>query len=292
MSIRLFPSLTSVVHQTYILAYKEDTSLLEQTLKLEGFKPVVLRPNYSAEELTYSRTIRCLLNHDSAWRHAAANEGITLVIEADFVPCVGFGKLPVPFSPAAHNDVAWAFLYAGGPRVFKRHPDGSLQGHAACPVAYLLSPRVGAWLAEYTREELARHSNLTHYSLWDTEFQWHLMGKGAICFMPWRQYGEHGGISNPEHQRAGIGVAKRNPLLACLGFGANHHAEVLWSQLSFLPLYARGSRWTFWRTRAEAKLIGWMKLFSGRVVLRIGEPTLGQRLRLYAVCLRRLCSLH
>jgi hypothetical protein len=58
----------------------------------------------------------------------------------------------------------------------------------------------------------------------------------------------------------------------------------------FLPLYARGSRWIFWRTRVEAKLIGWLKLFTGRVVPRIDLRTFCQRLRLYAVCLLRLCS--
>jgi hypothetical protein len=285
-----FPSLASIVTRAYILAYTEDTSQLEQALAAEGFSPVALRPRYSDEELTYSRTIRCLLNHDHAWRNAASHDGFTLVMEADFVPCENFGKLPIPFSPAAHGGNAWAFLYGGGPRIFKRHPDGSLQGHAACPVAYLISPRVGAWLAEYTSEELARHGDLTRYSLWDTQFQWHLMGKGALCFMPWHQYGEHGGLSNPEHQRAGTGVAKRNPFLAYLGFGANHHAEVLWSPLKFLPAYARNSRWTFWRTRAEAKLIGWLRLFTGRVVQRTGRRTFGESLRLYAACGLRLCT--
>lgn len=292
MTKKSFPPLNSIVRQTYILAYKEDTRLLELALQEESFTPVVLRPEYSSNELSYSRTIRCLLNHNSAWQKAASSKDFTLVMEADFVPCKNFGRLPIPFDPDKHDGRAWAFLYAGGARVFTRHPDGSLQGHAACPVAYLIPPKVGQWLTEYTQEELVRHGDLTQYSLWDTQFQWQLMGKGAICFMPWRHYGEHGGISNPEHKTAGIGIAKRIPLLACLGFGANHHADVLWSSLKFLPPYAQGSRLKFLRTRAEAKLIGWLKLFTGRVVQRINVPTMSQCLRLYTVCLLRLCTFY
>jgi hypothetical protein len=285
-----FPALGSIVEHTYILAYNEDTSLLDHALREEGFTPIVLRPSYTARELTYSRTIRCLLNHDSAWRRASTHNGLTLIVESDFVPCEGFGGLPIPFAPAAHHGAAWAFLYGGGPRIFKRYADGSLQGHAACPVAYLISQQVAIWLVEYTREELARHGDLTRYSLWDTQFQWHLMGKGAICFMPWRQYGEHGGLSNPEHQRAGVGVAKRNPALARFGICANHRADVLWRPLKFLPQYAHGNRGVLWRARAEAKLIGWLKLFGGRVVVQNGPFALGQRLRLNFACLLRLCS--
>jgi hypothetical protein len=252
----------------------------------------VLRPTYTEKELSYSRTIRCLLNHDSAWALARAINGLTLIMEADFVPCEGFGSLPLPFDPAARGDTAWSFLYAGGPRMFSVLPDGSLPGHAACPVAYLISSRVGAWLNEYTREELARHGDLTRYSLWDTQFQWHLMGKGATCFMPWRHYGEHGGLPNREHQSAGIGVAKRFRLIGRLGLGRNHHADVLYAPLKFLPPYAQGRRHRLWRTRLEAKLTGWLKLFSGKVVHPVQPLPLGQKAHLYFLCLARLCALN
>ena len=94
-----FPRLRDSVAQTLILAYRENTSQLEQALQEEGFAPRVLRPKYTEKELSYSRTIRCLLNHDSAWTLASATDGLTLVMEADFVPCEGFGSLPLNFDP-------------------------------------------------------------------------------------------------------------------------------------------------------------------------------------------------
>jgi hypothetical protein len=287
-----FPPLRSIIAQAFILAYKEDTSPIEQALREEGFSPRVLRPTYTQKELSYSRTIRCLLNHDSAWTLARAIGGLTLVMEADFVPCEGFGSLPLPFDPATRGNTAWAFLYAGGPRIFDVLSDGSLPGHAACPVAYVISPRIGAWLNEYTRDELVRHGNLTQYSLWDTQFQWRLMGKGATCFMPWRHNGEHGGLPNREHDSAGVGVAKRFWLLGRLGLGKNHHADVLYAPLKFLPPYAQGSRCRLWRTRLEAKLTGWLKLLSGKMVQPLGHMSFGQKAHLYYVCATRLCGLN
>ncbi|HWA85412.1 MAG TPA: hypothetical protein VG710_04255 [Opitutus sp.] len=284
------PSLKSRINQSFIVAYKEDTTELQQALGQEGFSPRVLRPEYTATELTYSRTIRCLLNHASAWRLASAATGLSLIVEADFVPCEGFGALPLPFDPDRHGPGAWAFLYAGGPRLLRAFPDGFLQGHAACPVACVISPQVGAWLADYARDELQRQPDLTAYSLWDTQFQWRMMGHGAVCFMPFRQYGEHGGLPNPEHHRAGVGVAKRFKLLSAFGVGRNHHADVLWAPLKFLPAYARGSRGRFWRTRCEAKLLGWLKLLTGRCVMILWPLSLRERLRLYSAGARRLCS--
>jgi hypothetical protein len=285
-----FPALRDVITQTIILAHKEDTTQLEQALRKEAFAPQVLRPTYTKQELAYSRTIRCLLNHNSAWTLAREAAGFTLVMEADFVPCVGFGALPLPFEPSACGGTAWAFLYAGGPRFFHTRSDGSLPGHSACPVAYVISPCVGGWLTDYTREEFIRNPDLTQYSLWDTQFQWHLMGKGATCFMPWRQYGEHGGLSNPEHQSAGIGVAKRIRWLGRFGLGRNHHADVLYAPLQFLPLYAQGSHQRFRRTRFEAKLTGLLKLFSNRMAKPLQPLPFRERIRLYRTCLFRLCG--
>lgn len=286
------PPLRSEISQTIILAYTEMVAELQQALEQEGLRPQVMRPDYTPRELTYSRTIRCMLNHASAWQLASEVVGLTLIVEADFVPCEGFGALPLPFSPKLHGPAAWAFLYAGGPRLFRRFPDGSLQGHAACPVAYVVPPLVAGWLVEYARDELRRQNDPTVYSLWDTQFQWHMMGRGAICFMPFRQYGEHGGLPNPEHRREGVGVGNRWKLLRHLGVGRNHHADVLWSRLKFLPAYARGSRWRFVRTRFEAKLLGWLKLLSGRCVMPQRPLPLPGRLRLYLAGAQRLAGRH
>lgn len=286
----VFPALKSIVREAIILAYKEDTSRLENAFRAEGLHPRVLRPSYSEQELNYSRTIRCLLNHGEAWRLSGMSEGYTLIVEADFVPCVGFGKLSLPFDPDARGAKAWAFLYTGGQRVLKRYEDGSLQGHAACPVAYVVSKTVGNLLCEYLKEELIRHKDLQQYSLWDTNFQWHLMGKGAACFMPWRQFGEHGGIPNPEHKSAGIGLSHRIPWLRHIGMAGNHHADVLAARLSFLPAYAKGSRLRFIKTRIEAKLIGFLKLCSGKMVMPPPPTPVLERVRLFLICLRRLAS--
>jgi hypothetical protein len=203
------PSIRDAVANAHILAYREDTSRLENAMLAEGIRADVIRPVYSETELTYSRTIRCLLNHCNAWRKAAAASGLTLIMEADFVPCRGFGSLPLPYQPVLYQGRAWAFLYAGGPRFIKMHPDGSIQGHTACPVAYVVSPVVAKHLIAFAENETGPGKDLTQYSLWDTNFQWHIMGHNIACFMPYRQYGEHGGIGNIEHKNAGVGVAKR-----------------------------------------------------------------------------------
>ena len=97
---RRFPALGSVVKRTLIVAYKEDTTQLEDFLRSQGFTPEVLRPSYTETELGYSRAIRCLLNHTRAWELAASTEGHTLIMEADFVPCRDLRSLPCPFDPA------------------------------------------------------------------------------------------------------------------------------------------------------------------------------------------------
>ena len=221
------PALRDCASHCLIVAYRESTESLETALISEGFTVETLRPNYTPLEMTYSRTIRCMLNHANAWEKARKRTGLTIVIEADFVPCVGFGEIPMPFDPAVHGDDAWAYLYSGGPRFFEVLPDRTLRGHSSTTVAYLLSPRVAALCAEYGREELIRHGDLTQYSLWDTQFQWHVMGKGGKCFMAYRQFGEHGGMPNKEHRGAPTGILLKLPFASKLGIGLNHHADTL-----------------------------------------------------------------
>jgi hypothetical protein len=281
------PPLRATVVATYILAYREDTSALEHALLAEGLSPQTLRPTYSAEELAYSRTIRCLLNHLAAWRLAATNSGHVLIVEADFVPCAGFGEFPLPFSPAFHGSKAWAFLYAGGPRIFRQHSDGALQGHAACPVAYVINPTVAKALIEFAEGEFKRKPDLSQYSLWDTQFQWHLMGKGILCFLPRRQYGEHGGISNPEHADEKTGISQRFSLLRILGVGKNHRADILNGRLSFFPVYAYQSRWRYLLIRFEGRLFGLLRAVTGRAMAPIFDYSIKAKVSLYALSLCR-----
>jgi hypothetical protein len=282
-----FPAVHALADHAIILAYREDTSALEAALRAEGFSVEVQRATYSAGELEFSRTIRCLLNHQKAWQKAAARARPTVIVEGDFVPCRGFGRAPAPFDPARHGPLAWAFLYAGGPRFTRGHPDGALEGHAACPVALLLSPAAAPLLVRYAEEELARCDPRAH-SMWDALFQWYVMGWGGRCFLPWKHFGEHGGRANPEHAAARIGWTGRLPFLSRLNLFNNHHAECLLAPLHFLPPYADGSRLRFLAIRSLARLIGWVRLLRGRVVLHIPEATPAEYARARRAAWRRL----
>ncbi len=281
------PSVNVLADLAIILAYKEDTARLEKALRDEGFTVEVQRATYDERELTYSRTIRCLLNHQAAWRRAADRERCTVVVESDFVPCVGFGRTPAPFDPARHGPLAWAFLYGGGPRIFWAHADGTLEGHAACPVATLVSPLAAPLLVRFAEEEIARCDPSAH-SMWDTVFQWSIMGWGGRCFLPFRHYGEHGGIANPEHGVARVGWASRFPLLMRFDGFNNHHAECLLGPLRFLPPYARGSRVRFLATRLAARFVGWGRLLTGRVAAPVRELPARDRRRARLAALIRL----
>ena len=281
------PPVNTLADLAIILAYREDTARLEGALRAEGFTVEVQRATYDERELTYSRTIRCLLNHQAAWRKAATRERCTVIVESDFVPCLGFGAAPAPFAPERHGPLAWAFLYGGGPRIIRAHADGTLEGHAACPVATLLSPGAAPFLVRYGNEELARCDRTAH-SMWDTNFQWWVMGWGGHCFMPRRHYGEHGGIVNPEHGVARIGWASRFPFLMRLPAFNNHHAECLLGPLRFQPPYAGGSQVNFIFTRLIARLIGWARVLTGRVAMPAREATTRERWRAHAAAFTRL----
>jgi hypothetical protein len=287
------PELGTLITKTIILAYREDTTALETALQAEGLQPHVQRATYTELEQTYSRTLRCLMNHATAWR-TAANElsGYTLVVESDFVPCCGFTRIPAPFDPKQHGPLAWAFLYAGGPRFIQVTPGPFICGHACCPVALLIPHGVARHLADFAERLLQDTPDLAAYSLWDTVFQWHMMGHGANCYMPYRHYGEHGGLPNPEHRKAGTGIFNRLPWLSELGLFANHHAECLHGPLAFLPPYARGSRIRYFRTRMLAKLIGVARLFTGRVVMRPFGYSRRNQIHAYLLAVQRLLSIH
>src|SRR5438067_4834834 len=108
-------SLCESIFQSLILCYEEDVSELTASLALENLNPCVLRASYSSEELTFSRNTRTFIGHATAWRAAAKLEGYSLICEADFVPCLGIGSLPV-FWPV-HDRLAWGYLYQGSPRL-------------------------------------------------------------------------------------------------------------------------------------------------------------------------------
>lgn len=284
------PPLAQAIARVFIVAYREDTTRLEAELRAQGFAVSVLRQELDAHTRTFSPNLRCLLNHASGWAIAAEAPGLSLFIEADFAPCRAFGRLPLPFDPALHGEHAWAYIYAGGPRIYEQLPSGHLLAHACSTVAYVMPPGVARFALDYVAELKVSHPDWSVYYPFDTVIQWYLMGRGARAFVPWRQLGEHGGLSNPEHFRFGMGASSFRRLLAYAGVGLNHHADNLAGPLAILPLYAQGRRPRLWRTRIEGRLFGWYRLLYGQTVAPLAPLSLPRRLNLYWRCALRLLS--
>src|SRR5262249_3710135 len=91
---------------------------------------------------------------------------------------------------------------------------------------------------------------LGEYSSFDTKIGYWLKDRGIESFIPYRHYGEHGGIGNPEHIAAGL--------------GRQHRADALEGRLAFLPTYAKGSILRFWKVRVRARFWGVLRLLSCR----------------------------
>jgi hypothetical protein len=239
------------IKKVFIVAYKEDTSLLEAALKKEGFLSIsVIRPSYTQTELEYSRTSRCLLNHKNAWMECCKNDGLFMILEADFVPVIGIGQLPLMFD-FNKKESSWGWLYTGGARLYELDKNNYGRGHSACPVATIMGQNTARVLIDFVNNEFEKH-NPREYTLWDTYIRMYAQKYGIMSFIAYRNYGEHGGIPNPEHAAEYI-----NPI---------HRAEVLWGPLHFLPLYAKGSAIKFILCRIVAKMRGVARLLVGRYI--------------------------
>lgn len=240
------------VHDAIVLCYKEDVSLLVSALESEHINTKVQRASYSEKELSYTSASRCFLNHVEAWKVASRSAGYTLICESDFVPCRGLRDFPLfwPLSDA----FAWGYLYQGSPRLLALIGKWPffLRGHAAPLVAYVINAPIAEILLEFFEYEKSKYS-LTEYFTFDAHLQWFVMGKGGRAFIPWRHYGEHGGLPNPEHRLSGqVSAAGR------------HHADNLMGPLHFLPLYARGSLLRYWSVRARWRGMGFIRLVGRR----------------------------
>src|SRR5262249_51612297 len=191
----------------------------------EQLNPSVVRASYSDLELHYSTNTRCLLSHAAAWSQATAHDGYTLICEADFVPCREFGSLPV-FWPT-REPLSWGYLYYASPRLLAltgAHND-LLRAHATSTVCYVINAPVARVFCEFFEYEMSRLDPKSYFTF-DAHLQWWTMGQGATAFIPWRQYGEHGGFINPEHQ------------LNSIQRSGWHRADRLIAGLHFLPAYA------------------------------------------------------
>ena len=214
----------------------------------------MLRASYASLELEYPAATRTFMNHRHAWQIAAGATGYTLVCEADFVPCRSLGDLPV-FWPTA-NPMAWGYLYQGSPRLLAIvGPQQYLRGHCAPLVAYIVNKPVAECMLRFFDREIEEYGTATYFT-WDAHLQWWVMGQGAEAYIPVRQYGEHGGLPNPEHRKSGL--VKRE---------GRHRADNLAAPLAFLPQYANGSWLRFLRERAVARTLGWGQLLSGRWIV-------------------------
>ena len=235
-----------------IVAHKEDTTPLRKALLAEGFAVDEVRGTYTPEQLNFSASMRCRINHANAWRIAADRDRPTIIVEADFVPVKGFGDLPVPIPADKFNDSV-AYLYSIGPQIWDLAGKSVARGHASGGVAMLIPPRVALLLLQLIDEELKRNP-LGKYPWLDHRLGYWLLEKGVESYIPYRHYGEHGGIGNPEHVLA-------------LGFlGRPHRADTLQGRLAFLPAYAEGSVLRFWKIRVRARLWGVLRLFCGRLL--------------------------
>ncbi|HEY9630983.1 MAG TPA: hypothetical protein V6C84_27130 [Coleofasciculaceae cyanobacterium] len=241
--------LVEQIGKVLIIAYRESTDRLQATFVQEGFECEVLRQPDKPEYQTFASIYRCLLNHQQAWVQVAQSQQPTLIVEADFVPVVGLGNLPLPFNPT-QADVGMAWLYTCAPQLYNVTADGFADGFSTTSVAYVLTPQGAIALQGFVDDITAKHG--TGYYNFDSELDGFLRAQNLKNYLPWRNYGEHGGKANPEHRRHGM--------------SGLHRADVLWRRLAFLPGYAElpHSYLHFFWARLQARLKGIARLALGK----------------------------
>ena len=244
--------------KTFIIAYKEDTEELESTLKKEGLDVRVMRQQHQPEYKEYSPSYLCLLNHKSVWEIAKNETKPTLIVEADFVPVIGLGKLPLPFN-INQSDVGVCWIYTCASQLYSVTPEGYGEGFSASTVAYIVTPKAAECLLELEAEK-REHPGPKKYSSWDSELDNFLRKRGFKNYIAFRNYGEHGGKPNLEHHQRGLSKV--------------HRADVLYGKLAFMPLYVNKGK------------NPWFQLLSARLYARIkgiGRLLLGKFLRVYVL---------
>jgi len=262
--------ISDVISQAFIIAYKEPTELLETALIKEGLQCQVLRQKHQPQYKDFSPSYLCLLNHLRAWQIAAKENQPTLIVEADFVPVVGFGKLPVPFNHYQTN-VGICWLYTCASQIYSISADGYAEGFSVSTVAYIVTPQAAKKLICFA-EELMNNSEPNAYTSWDSYLDNFLRSQKLKNYVPFRNYGEHGGLPNVEHSRHGL--------------SKTHRADVLYNQLTFMPLYASENYYKFLFVRLHARIKGIARLLAGKflrlpILKRSRVPA---RLVSFAIC--------
>ena len=244
--------LVDCIAQTFVIAYKEPTEQLTQTLTAAGCSCTVLRQVHQPGYETYSPSFLCLLNHRNAWELALRSQKPTLIVEADFVPVENFAELPPPFDPDdAEMGIAW--LYTCAAQIYNVSNQLSHQfglGYSTSMVAYTVTAK-GAQLLIELAAQVEKDPGPRAYSPWDSGIEYYLRDNGARNYVPFRNYGEHGGLPNLEHQQNRLSKA--------------HRADVLYGKLAFAPMYAEVNgqvdRWQWMKGRAYGRAKGFGRLF-------------------------------
>ncbi|MEO1122449.1 MAG: LPS biosynthesis glycosyltransferase [Cyanobacteria bacterium J06639_16] len=244
--------LVDCIGQTFILAYKEETQLLEEWLIQAGCKCEVLRQVHQPEYRDYSRSYLCLLNHKAAWERALTSDQPTLIVEADFIPVKNFDRLPPPFDPE-DDQLGIAWLYTCAPQVYNISDRGYAEGYSTSMVAYVITAESAKLLIELA-DGVAADPGPQAYTPWDSGIDYYLRDRGFMDYVPFRNYGEHGGVPNPEHQQNKLSKA--------------HRADVLYGKLAFPPMYAAATGTAepsvWFKSRAYARIKGLGRLLLGK----------------------------
>lgn len=242
--------LRQAIDRTFVIAYQEDTTLLESIFHREQLPYEVLRQVEDEIPSDFSRSYACLMNHCKAWRKIVAAGKAALIIEADFVPVKGFANLPMPCD-VMDNRTGVAWLYTCASQLYSVTADGFAEGFSVSTVAYIVTPNGAVGLLELAEKIRLKYGERS-YSAWDSEVESFLRSRSLVCYIPFRNYGEHGGIPNPEHAQ------NRD---RWKHFSRCHRADRLYGELAFLPAYAL-NHWEF----RQVRLYAWVKGL-GRLVL-------------------------
>ena len=89
-------------------------------------------------------------------------------------------------------------------------------------VAYVVTPQCARLLIELAAQ-VEKEPGPRAYSPWDSGIEYYLRDRNFHNYVPWRNYGEHGGIPNPEHRQNNLSTT--------------HRADVLYGPLAFTPPY-------------------------------------------------------
>lgn len=261
------------VHQTILLAHRENTDRLAQVLTDTGLTPTIQRQEDLPEYAGYANIYRCLLNHHAAWQQAATNPGPTLIMEADFVPVQNMGDLPLPFDPT-HPRTGLAWLYTCAPQIYSITDQGYADGFSTSLVAYLVTSQAAQALLAFLPHITAHHG--TGYYNFDSDLDKYLRQRQFTNYIPYRNYGEHGGKANPEHRKNGM--------------TGLHRADTLYGPLAFAPDYSLQETRAIARLNARVRGLG--RLATGRYLRPKILRNSSQPLRLLQFSLGRQLTFH